>query len=192
MRHDSALLSLSPPGRRKPVLYRNGRTDQLDLPSRRLLFTAPETRSGVSDIKLRPLKLCLASCRLFRGGSTSAVASDVSSVRATTDEERVGSAFVFGCLRNSSRCVVRWVGRIAAGRADGDRRRHGSAEGGHRPGPRGEWTTEDAAGPARITRRQTADQCTIRYDTIRDDILTRARKPTRVSLIYRTEPTTKK
>ena len=30
------------------------------------------------------------------------------------------------------------------------------------------------------------------YDTIRDVILTCARKPTRVSLIYRTEPTTKK
>ena len=29
------------------------------------------------------------------------------------------------------------------------------------------------------------------YDTIRDAILTCARKPTRVSLIYRTEPTTK-
>jgi len=33
---------------------------------------------------------------------------------------------------------------------------------------------------------------TIRYDTIRDDILTCAQKPTRVSLIYRTGPTTKK
>jgi len=32
----------------------------------------------------------------------------------------------------------------------------------------------------------------IRYDTIRDVILTCARKPTRVSLIYRTETTTKK
>ena len=32
----------------------------------------------------------------------------------------------------------------------------------------------------------------LRYDTIRDAILTCARKPTRVSLIYRTEPTTKK
>ena len=30
------------------------------------------------------------------------------------------------------------------------------------------------------------------HDTIRDDILTCARKPTGVSLIYRTEPTTKK
>jgi len=30
------------------------------------------------------------------------------------------------------------------------------------------------------------------YDTIRDAILTCARKPTGVSLIYRTEPTTKK
>ena len=30
------------------------------------------------------------------------------------------------------------------------------------------------------------------YDTIRDAILTRAQKPTRVSLIYRAEPTTKK
>jgi len=33
---------------------------------------------------------------------------------------------------------------------------------------------------------------TIRYDTIRDAILTCARKPTRVRLIYRTETTTKK
>ena len=33
---------------------------------------------------------------------------------------------------------------------------------------------------------------TVRYDTIRDAILTCARKPTGVSLIYRTEPTTKK
>ena len=32
---------------------------------------------------------------------------------------------------------------------------------------------------------------TIRYDTIRDAIFTCARKPTRVSLIYRTETTTK-
>ena len=32
---------------------------------------------------------------------------------------------------------------------------------------------------------------TTRYDTIRDGILTCARKPTRVSLIYRTEPTAK-
>ena len=32
----------------------------------------------------------------------------------------------------------------------------------------------------------------IRYDTIRDAILTCARKPTRVSLIYRTKPTTRK
>jgi len=32
----------------------------------------------------------------------------------------------------------------------------------------------------------------LRYDTIRDAILTCARKPTRVSLIYRTETTTKK
>ena len=32
----------------------------------------------------------------------------------------------------------------------------------------------------------------LRYDTIRDAILTCARKPTWVSLIYRTEPTTKK
>ena len=35
-------------------------------------------------------------------------------------------------------------------------------------------------------------ESTIRYDTIRGAILTCARKPTRVSLIYRTEPTTKK
>ena len=33
---------------------------------------------------------------------------------------------------------------------------------------------------------------TIRYDTVRDAILTCAQKPTRVSLIYGTEPTTKK
>ena len=32
----------------------------------------------------------------------------------------------------------------------------------------------------------------IQYDTIRDAILTCARKPTSVSLIYRTEPTIKK
>jgi len=32
----------------------------------------------------------------------------------------------------------------------------------------------------------------LRYDTIRDAVLTCARKPTRFSLIYRTEPTTKK
>jgi len=31
----------------------------------------------------------------------------------------------------------------------------------------------------------------ISVDTIRDAVLTRARKPTRVSLIYRTEPATK-
>ena len=37
----------------------------------------------------------------------------------------------------------------------------------------------------------TDSRITIRYDTIRDAILTCARKPTRVSLIYRTEPTTK-
>jgi len=30
----------------------------------------------------------------------------------------------------------------------------------------------------------------LRYDTIRDAILACARKPTRISLIYRTEPTT--
>jgi len=37
------------------------------------------------------------------------------------------------------------------------------------------------------------EDCRIpRYDTIRDAILTCARKPTKVSLIYRTEPTTKK
>ena len=43
--------------------------------------------------------------------------------------------------------------------------------------------------------RQTPCTCnhdTIRYDTIRDAILTCTRKPTRVSLIYRTKPTTKK
>jgi len=40
--------------------------------------------------------------------------------------------------------------------------------------------------------RKCASNYTIRYDTIRDAILTCARKPTRVSLIYRTETTTKK
>ena len=35
------------------------------------------------------------------------------------------------------------------------------------------------------------DRPTIRYDTIRDAILTCARKPTRVGLTYRTETTTK-
>ena len=48
---------------------------------------------------------------------------------------------------------------------------------------------------ARPCRRRTDSQHTggsIRYDTIRDAIPTCARTPTRVSLIYRTEPTTKK
>jgi len=36
------------------------------------------------------------------------------------------------------------------------------------------------------------DSCKRKYDTIRDAILTCAQKLTRVSLIYRTEPTTKK
>ena len=45
---------------------------------------------------------------------------------------------------------------------------------------------------SRRTRRLFAcSQATIRYDTIRDDILTCARKLTRVSLIHRTEPTSK-
>ena len=46
--------------------------------------------------------------------------------------------------------------------------------------------------PARYcnTHRRSAD--TIRYDTIPDAILTCVRKPTWVSLIYRTEPTTKR
>jgi len=35
-------------------------------------------------------------------------------------------------------------------------------------------------------------RCKIRYDTVRDAVLTCARKPTRVSLIHRTEPTTTK
>ena len=38
----------------------------------------------------------------------------------------------------------------------------------------------------------TPSSSTIRYDTIRDAMLTCARKPTWVRLIYRTEPTTKK
>ena len=47
----------------------------------------------------------------------------------------------------------------------------------------------------RHTDRHTSDRSLYRptkYDTIRDAILTCARKPTRVSLIYRTESTTKK
>jgi len=49
------------------------------------------------------------------------------------------------------------------------------------------------AAPARSHVYQQHNRAvTIRYDTIRDAILTRARKPTRVSLTYRTEPTTKK
>jgi len=43
-----------------------------------------------------------------------------------------------------------------------------------------------------VTKHGRYDGLTIRYDTIRDAILTCARKPTRVGLIYRTEPTTKK
>jgi len=42
------------------------------------------------------------------------------------------------------------------------------------------------------TARLLPQKLTIRYDTIRDAILTCARKPTKVSLIYRTGPTTKK
>ena len=42
------------------------------------------------------------------------------------------------------------------------------------------------------TQTNTHTHTHTRYDTIRDAILTCARKPTRVSLIYRTEPTTKK
>ena len=43
------------------------------------------------------------------------------------------------------------------------------------------------------SRRRQPPWCVgLRYDTIRDAILTCARKPTWVSLIYRTEPTTKK
>jgi len=46
---------------------------------------------------------------------------------------------------------------------------------------------EDQRGPGeRLSER------TVKLDTIRDTILTCARKPTQVSLIYRTEPTTKK
>jgi len=42
-----------------------------------------------------------------------------------------------------------------------------------------------------VTERGIAPLVTMRYD-IRDAILTCAQKPTRVSFIYRTEPTTKK
>jgi len=45
---------------------------------------------------------------------------------------------------------------------------------------------------SRICVNLTSGADTIRYDTIRGAILTFARKPTRVSLIYRTEPTTEK
>ena len=41
------------------------------------------------------------------------------------------------------------------------------------------------------TDKHTPRSLSIRYDTIRDAILTCARKPTPVSLIYRTETTTK-
>ena len=44
----------------------------------------------------------------------------------------------------------------------------------------------------RLTPFATANKHTIRYDTIRDAILTCAGKPTWVSLIYRTETTTEK
>ena len=49
------------------------------------------------------------------------------------------------------------------------------------------FDADSLAKPKVLTGRMTS-----RYDTIRDAILTCARKPTRVSLIYRTEPTTKK
>jgi len=61
----------------------------------------------------------------------------------------------------------------------------------HRGGAGGD--TDAAAADDNHTADPLSLVChTIRYDTIRDAILTCARKPTRVSLIYRTEPTTKK
>ena len=61
-------------------------------------------------------------------------------------------------------------------------------------GSRNEWHADIMMG-LQYTRRlgtSVAVGCMLRYDTIRDAILTCARKPTRVSLIYRTETTTKK
>ena len=46
--------------------------------------------------------------------------------------------------------------------------------------------------PSNFVNPHVSTMCFIRYDTTRDAILTCARKPTWVSLIYRTEPTTKK
>ena len=45
----------------------------------------------------------------------------------------------------------------------------------------------DTICPARLGHFRCRSMLTIRYDTIREAILTCARKPTRVSLIYRTE-----
>jgi len=55
--------------------------------------------------------------------------------------------------------------------------------------------TAAATGKARsssVMRRVDGTTSDTEYDTIRDASLTCARKPTRVGLIYRTEPTTKK
>ena len=52
-------------------------------------------------------------------------------------------------------------------------------------------TLEATTAPVARGWRAAARQGTIRYDTIRDAILTCARKPTWIGLIYRTETTTK-
>ena len=66
---------------------------------------------------------------------------------------------------------------------------------GHAPQTGSPYGSADFAGYVRVPKPQTVADTTeraIRYDTIRDAILTCARKPTSVSLIYCTEPTTKK
>jgi len=92
----------------------------------------------------------------------------------------------------------RWVGsrsgptvswhRAPAETSGGWRRPPGCERAGRSPqiAPR----TARARPPPTVHHMRAND--TIRYDTVRDAILTCARKPTRVSLIYRTEPTSKK
>ena len=62
----------------------------------------------------------------------------------------------------------------------------------HWPGKRLSSCTEPTCTSVLVGAATSASEQATRYDTIRDAILTCARKPTRVSLIYRTEPTTKK
>ena len=59
------------------------------------------------------------------------------------------------------------------------------------PSQHGETVTWQSR-PVQVREARIVWFCTIRYDTIRDAILTCTQKPTWVSLIYRTEPTTKK